>query len=116
MLSTRLLICFGMMTLPTPALCTQFFIVHDPAANRCFIVEQPTTPSSGSVVVFGDGTQGDRPPPGSSGPVMIGGGAQGNLPPYPDSGLVPVGDGAYGDRPAAEFDMRRIAVCAASAR
>jgi len=97
MLSTRLLICFGMMTLPTPALCTQFFIVHDPAANRCFIVEQPTTPGSGSVVVFG-------------------GGAQGNLPPYPDSGLVSVGDGAYGDRPAAEFDMRRIAVCAASAR
>jgi hypothetical protein len=68
-----------------------FFIVQDPGTNRCTIVEQES--GSGSVVVFGDGGQGDRPPAPGSPPVVV-------------------GDGAYGDRPAAEADMRAIAACA----
>ena len=68
-----------------------FFIVQDPGTNRCVIVEQD--PGSGSVVVvFGDATQGERPPEGAS-PVIV-------------------GDGAYGNRPSAEADMRTIAACA----
>ncbi len=67
-----------------------FFIVQDPGTNRCVIVEQD--PGSGAVVVFGDATQGERPPEGAS-PVIV-------------------GDGAYGNRPSAEADMRTIAACA----
>jgi hypothetical protein len=69
-----------------------FFIVQDPATSRCTIVEQ----GSGSVVVFGDGTQGERPPEGAW-PVIV-------------------GDGAYGNRPAAQADMRTIAACTPSAQ
>ena len=89
MLTTRLLTCVGILAPTTPALSAQFFIVQEAGTNRCTIVEQT---GSGSVVVFGDGAYGDRPPAGS-GPVIV-------------------GDGAYGDRPTAEGDMRRIAVCA----
>jgi hypothetical protein len=93
MLTTRLLICLGFAGLTTPALCAQFFIVHDPTSKRCAVIEQPTTPGSGAVVVIGDGTSGDRPPTPGSAPVVV-------------------GDGAYGDRPTAEADMRKIAACA----
>jgi hypothetical protein len=89
MLTTRLLFCLGFIALTTPALGTQFFIVQEPGTNRCTIVEQS---GSGSVVVFGDGAYGDRPPAGSV-PVIV-------------------GDGAYGNRPTAEGDMRKIAACA----
>jgi len=71
-----------------------FFIVQDPATSRCVIVEQD--PGSGAVVVFGDATQGERPPEGAS-PVIV-------------------GDGAYGNRPTAEADMRKIAVCVTAAQ
>jgi hypothetical protein len=74
------------LTVPNSA----FFIVQQPGTNRCTIVEKG--PGSGSVVVFGDATQGDRPPEGSS-PVIV-------------------GDGAYGNRPTAEGEMRKIAACA----
>jgi hypothetical protein len=70
----------------------EFFIVQQPGTNNCSIVQQGT--GSGSVVVFGEGAEGDRPPEGY-GPVMV-------------------GDGAYGNRPDAEADMRTIAACAAT--
>ena len=47
----------GIALLTTPALCAQFFIVHDAATGRCAIAEQP--PASGGTVV-GDGAYGDR--------------------------------------------------------
>jgi hypothetical protein len=67
----------------------QFLIVQDPGTNRCSIVQQEN--GSGSVVVFGQGAQGDQPSQGS-GPVIV-------------------GDGVYGNRPAADADMRTIAAC-----
>jgi hypothetical protein len=88
MLTTRLLICLGIVALATPAFCAQFFIVQEAGMNQCAIAEQ----DSGSVVVFGDGASGNRPPTGS--------------------GTVIVGDGAYGDRPTAEADRGRIVACA----
>jgi len=35
MLATRLLNCLGIITLTTPALCAQYFIVQEPGTNRC---------------------------------------------------------------------------------
>ena len=40
MLTTRLLICFGILAPATPALGAQFFIVQDSATNRCTVTEQ----------------------------------------------------------------------------
>jgi hypothetical protein len=93
MLTTRLLACLAIAALTTPALCAQYFIVQDPGTNRCTIIEQPTIPGSGALVVIEDGASGDRPPTAGSAPVVV-------------------GDGAYGDRPTAEADMRTIAACA----
>jgi hypothetical protein len=101
MLTTRLLICLGILTPATPALAAQFFIVQDSATNRCTITDQASALS-----------------PAVSNPLPT-------SPPYPTVSLgtsspststdaVLVGDGAYGDRAAAEADMRAIAACAAS--
>jgi hypothetical protein len=67
----------------------RFLIVQESGTNRCSIVQQGN--GAGSVVVFGDGAQGDRP--------------------WQGSGLAIVGDGAYGNRAAADADMRTIAAC-----
>jgi hypothetical protein len=58
MLTVRLLACFGLVAVTTPALCDQLFIVQDPVTNRCAIVEQP--PAAGAGVIVGDGAYGDR--------------------------------------------------------
>jgi len=52
-----LLASVGIAVLTTPALCAQFFIVHDATTGRCAITEQP--PASGGTIV-GDGAYGDR--------------------------------------------------------
>jgi hypothetical protein len=44
MLTTRLLICLGIVGLTTPALCGQFFIVQDPNTNQCTIEQQRSSP------------------------------------------------------------------------
>jgi hypothetical protein len=100
MLTTRLLICLGILAPATPALGAQFFIMLDSATNRCTITEQAPDLSP----------QVSNPLPTS--------------PPYPtvspgtpslmSTTTVLVGDGAYGDRLAAEADMRTIAACAAN--
>jgi hypothetical protein len=101
MLTTRLLICFGILAPAAPAFGAQFFIILDSATNRCAITEQAPDLS-----------------PGVSNPLPT-------SPPYasvsPDTlsrsrstNAVLVGDGAYGDRAAAETDMRAIAACAAN--
>src|SRR5438132_14378832 len=46
MLTTRLLICLGILAPTTPALSAQFFIVQDSATNRCTITEQPPDPGA----------------------------------------------------------------------
>jgi len=48
----------GIVVMTTPALCAQFFIVHDAATGRCAISEQP--PARGGGTVVGDGAYGDR--------------------------------------------------------
>jgi hypothetical protein len=96
MLTTRLLICLGILAPATPALGAQFFIILDSATNRCTITDQ--VPALW---------------PGVSDPLP-------NNPPYPavpsatpsSTTTVLVGDGAYGDRLAAERDLRAIAACA----
>jgi hypothetical protein len=101
MLTTRLLICLGILTPAMPALAAQFFIVQDSAINRCTITEQAPDLS-----------------PGVSNPLPT-------SPPYPtaspgtpspsaSTNAVLVGDGAYGDRSTAEAEMRAIAACAAN--
>jgi hypothetical protein len=101
MLTTRLLICLGILGPTTPALGAQFFIMLDSATDRCTITEQAPDLS-----------------PGASNPLPT-------SPPYPTASpdtpsrstwtnAVLVGDGAYGDRAAAEADMRAIAACAAN--
>ena len=101
MLTTRLLICLGILAPATPAHAAQFFIVQDSATNRCTITEQAPDLS-----------------PGVSNPLPT-------SPPYPNvspdtpspstsTNAVLVGDGAYGDRTGAEADMRAIAACAAN--
>jgi hypothetical protein len=59
MFTKRLLTCLGLVALTTPALCAQYFIIQDPATQRCTIAEQPPAPGAGNVVV-GDGAYGDR--------------------------------------------------------
>src|SRR3954467_15588665 len=101
MLTTRLLICLGILAPATPAHAAQFFIVQDSATNRCTITEQAPDLS-----------------PAVSNPLPT-------SPPYPtvspatpsrstSTNAVLVGDGAYGDRAAAEADMRAIAACASN--
>jgi hypothetical protein len=101
MLTTRLLICLGILGPATPALAAQFFIVQDSGTNRCTITEQAPNLS-----------------PGVSNPLPT-------SPPYPtvspgtpspstSTNAVLVGDGAYGDQAAAEADMRALAACAAN--
>jgi hypothetical protein len=101
MLTTRLLICLGILAPATPALAAQFFIVQDSATNRCTITEQALDLSA----------EVSNPLPTN--------------PPYPavspgttssstSTNTVLVGDGAYGDRTTAEADMRAIAACAAN--
>lgn len=60
MFINRLMTCLGLVALTTPALCAQFFIVHDPATNRCTIQERPPAPGDPAAVVVGDGAYGDR--------------------------------------------------------
>jgi hypothetical protein len=98
MLTTRLLICLGILAPATPALGAQFFIIVDSATNRCTISDQVPTLW-----------------PGIPNPLP-------NNPPYPavpsgtpsptSTTTAVVGDGAYGDRLAAELDLRAIAACA----
>jgi hypothetical protein len=98
MLTTRLLICLGVLASATPALAAQFFIILDSGTNRCTITDQPPALWAGV-----------------SDPLP-------NNPPYPavpsarpspaSTNTVVVGDGAYGDRLAAERDLRAIAACA----
>jgi hypothetical protein len=101
MLTTRLLICFGILAPAPPAFGAQFFIMLDSATKQCTITEQAPDLS-----------------PGVSNPLPT-------SPPYPSvspdtlfrstsTNAVLVGDGAYGDRAAAETDMRAIAACAAN--
>jgi hypothetical protein len=59
MLTTRLLSSLVFVALTTPVLCAQFFIVQDPATNRCTIEEEAPAPGASTVVV-GDGAYGDR--------------------------------------------------------
>jgi hypothetical protein len=47
MLTTRLLICLGILAPATPALGAQFFIMLDSATNRCTITEQAPDLSPG---------------------------------------------------------------------
>jgi hypothetical protein len=58
MFTKRLLTCFGIVALTTPALCAQFFIVQEPGTNRCTLTEQP--PAAGAGTIVGDGAYGDR--------------------------------------------------------
>jgi hypothetical protein len=98
MLTTRLLICLGVLAPATPAFGAQFFIILDSATNRCTITDQAPTLW-----------------PGVSDPLP-------SNPPYPtvpsgtpsstSTTAMLVGDGAYGDRLAAELDLRAIAACA----
>jgi hypothetical protein len=53
MFAKVLLAAAGMFVLATPALCDQFYIVHDAATKRCVIAQQP--PAEGEGVVVGDG-------------------------------------------------------------
>jgi hypothetical protein len=101
MLTTRLLICFGILAPATPALGAQFFIMLDSATNRCTITEQAPDLSQG----------GSNPLP-TSPPYRIVSPATPS--PSASTNAVLVGDGAYGDRAAAEADMRAIAACAAN--
>jgi hypothetical protein len=89
MLTTRLLICLGLLAPATPAFGAQFFILLDSATNRCTITDQ-------APALW----------PGVSDPQAN------NLPPPTSTTTVLVGDGAYGDRLTAELDLRTIAVCA----
>jgi hypothetical protein len=60
MFTARLLIFLGILTLTTPALCAQFFIVQDPKTNRCTIEERPPAPGDPAAVLVGDGAYGER--------------------------------------------------------
>src|SRR5438132_13040932 len=100
MLTTRLLICLGILAPTTPALTAQFLLVQDSATNRCTVAEQP--PDPGAAVSNPLPTSPPYPTPSQSTPS----------PSMPTSTVV--GDGAYGDRAAAEADMRAIAACLAS--
>jgi hypothetical protein len=56
MFTTRLLTCHAIVTLTTPALSDQFFIVQEPGTNRCTITEKP--PADGAETIVGDGAYG----------------------------------------------------------
>jgi hypothetical protein len=99
MLTTRLLICFGIVAPATPGLCAEFFIMLDSATNRCTITEHAPDLSSG----------GSNPMPTSPPYPIV---SPGTPSPSESTNAVRVGDGAYGDRAAAEADMRAIAACA----
>lgn len=99
MLTTRLLICFGILAPATPALGAQFFIILDSGTNRCTITEQ--APGLWQEV--------SNPLPTSPPYPTV---SSGTPSPSASTNTVPVGDGAYGDRAAAETDMRAIAACA----
>src|SRR6266849_4306265 len=101
MLTTRLLVCLGILAPTTPALSAQFFIVQDSATNRCTVAEQP--PNPGAAVSNPLPTSPPYPTPSPSTPSR-------SMP----TSTVLVGDGAYGDRAAAEADMRAIAACLGS--
>jgi len=100
MLTTRLLISFGILAPVTPAFGAQFFIIQDPATNRCTIADQ--LPNLRPAV--------SNPPPTGWSPAA----SPDTTPPSTSMNTVLVGDGAYGDRAAAEADMRAIAACAAN--
>jgi hypothetical protein len=101
MLTTRLLICLGIVAPATPAFGAQFFILQDSATNRCTITEQ--LPDLRPAVS-------NPPPAGWSSPTA----SSDTTSPSPSTSSVVVGDGAYGDRATAEADMRAIAACAAN--
>jgi hypothetical protein len=101
MLTTRLLICFGILAPAGPAFGAQFFIILDSATNRCTITEQ--APDLSSSVSNPLPTSPPYPPVSSDTPSRSA-----------STNAVLVGDGAYGDRAAAEADMRAIAACAAN--
>jgi hypothetical protein len=98
MLTTRLLVCLGILALTTPALSAQFFIIQDSATNRCTITEQ--APDLWAAVSSPLPSSPPYPAPSDSTPSR-------SMP----TSTVPVGDGAYGERAAAEADMRAIAAC-----
>src|SRR5258708_30451800 len=86
MLTTRLLICLGLVALTTPALCAQFFIVQDPATNRCTIAEEPPNPRAGPSNPLPTNPQYSTLPqapsqPSPSSPVVIAAGPYGALAP-----------------------------------
>ena len=99
MLTTRLLICLGILAPATPALGAQFFIMLASATNRCTIVEQAPDLSP----AVSDPLPTSPPYPTAS---------PGTPSPSTSTNAVLVGDGVYGDRAAAEADMRAIAACA----
>jgi hypothetical protein len=101
MLTTRLLICLGILAPATPALGAQFFIMLDSATNQCIITEQAPDRSPG----------GSNPLPTSPPYPIV---SSGTPSPSASTNAVLVGDGAYGDWAAAEADMRAIAACAAN--
>ena len=101
MLTTRLLICLGILAPATPALGAQFFIMLDSATNRCTITEQAPDLSPGV----------SNPLPTSPPYSTV---SPGTPSPSTSTNAVLVGDGAYGDRAATETDMRAIAACAAN--
>jgi hypothetical protein len=104
MLTTRLLICLGVLGPAAPALAAQFYIVQDSATNRCTITEQ--APDLSPAVSTRDNPLPASPPYPTASP--------GTPSPSTSTNAVLVGDGAYGDRAAAEADMRAIAACAAN--
>jgi hypothetical protein len=101
MLTTRLLICIGIVAPAAPALGAQFFIIQDPATNRCTITDQlpDLRPAVATPL-----------PTGSSSPTV----SPDTTSQSPPTNIVLAGDGAYGDRAAAEADMRAIGACAAN--
>jgi hypothetical protein len=94
MFTKCLLICLGILTLTTPALCAQFYIVQEPGTGRCTIAETPPAEPY-------------NPLPTPPYPSQF----QAPSQPMPPNTVV-VGDGAYGDQATAEADMRTIAACA----
>jgi hypothetical protein len=101
MLTTRLLICLGILAPATPALAAQFLIMLDSATNRCAITEQAPDPSPKVSNPLPTSPPYPTPYPGTPSPSA-------------STNTVLVGDGAYGDRTTAEADMRAIAACAAN--
>jgi hypothetical protein len=129
MLTTRLFICLGILTLTMPALGAQYFIVQDPGANQCTITAQ--LPAAGAGTVVGDGAYGDWDTANADMGAIAACGVASAAPvqwfivqtpgttqctitgqlPAEGAGIA-VGDGAYDYWPDA--DMRAMAACTGS--